>query len=230
MVVYGYEFYVDVVMCVDGTASMSPIIEEIKKRVLSFSSEFADVMEEIDKPVAQIRIKVIVFRDFSCDEEPMVESPFYLLPDQSEEFSKYVNSIEAKGGKEVKSGKNEASNALEAIALAIKSDWTTGGSRRRHIVMVFSDAPALPLGERTASASYPSDIPVDIARLGSWWEGNDQTLSSTYQAKAGRLVAFVPNAEPWNELQVWNRYWPAFCNEFSSETVRDFFNAIFKNW
>lgn len=202
------DYYVDIVMCIDATGSMAPIIDEVKGNALSLYQRFVDGMEEENKDVAQLRIKVIVFRDYGCDDEPMVESQFYTLPDQNEDFRNFVSSIEAKGGGD------GPENALEAIALAIKSDWTTGGSKRRHVVVVFSDAPALPLGERASSASYPSGLPTDIATLGAWWERTDQgvtpPLTSAYQAKAGRLVAFVPNAEPWTELQAWNRYWPAF--------------------
>ena len=197
-------YNVDIVMCIDATGSMAPIIEEVKANAISFYQKFIDAMEENDKEVEQLRIKVISFRDYGYDDEPMVESQFFALPDQNEEFMNFVNGIEAKGGGD------GPENALEAIALALKSDWTTGGSRRRHAVLVFSDAPALPLGERASAGSYPADMPADIAQLGSWWEGTDQTLTSTYQQKAGRLVAFVPNAEPWTELQAWNRYWPAF--------------------
>ena len=57
---------------------------------------------------------------------------------------------------------------------------------------------------------YRERVTKTIAQLGAWWEGTDQSLGSTYQPRAGRLVAFVPNAEPWTELQAWNRYWPAF--------------------
>lgn len=197
-------YNVDIVMCIDATGSMAPIIEEVKANAISFYQKFIDAMEENDKEVDQLRIKVISFRDYGCDDEPMVESQFFALPDQNEEFKNFVNGIEAKGGGD------GPENALEAIALALKSDWTTGGSKRRHAVLVFSDAPALPLGERAGAGSYPTGMPTDIAQLGSWWEGTDQTLTSTYQQKAGRLVAFVPNAEPWTELQAWNRYWPAF--------------------
>ncbi len=200
------EYYVDIVMCIDATGSMGPIINEVKENAISLCHRFHDAMEENDKEVAQLRIKVISFRDYGCDDEPMVESQFYTLPAQNDEFKAFVNGIEAKGGGD------GPENALEAIALALKSDWTTGGEKRRHVVLVFSDAEALPLGERATSASYPSGMPASIAQLGSWWEGTDQTLSSTYQVKAGRLVAFVPNAEPWTELQAWNRYWPAFSN------------------
>ena len=198
------EYNVDIVMCIDATGSMSPIINEVKANALSLHQRFLDGMEELGKDVAQLRIKVIAFRDYGCDEEPMVESQFFTLPDQNDEFKSFVDSIEAKGGGDA------PENALEAIALALKSDWTTDGSKRRHVIVVFSDAPALPLGARAGSALYPTDLPTDIAQLGAWWHGTDQTLCGAYQPKDGRLVAFVPNAEPWTELQAWNRYWAAF--------------------
>lgn len=198
------EYYVDIVMCIDATGSMAPIIGEVKSNAMSFYQRFLDSMEENDKEVAQLRIKVIAFRDYGCDADPMRESQFFTLPDENEAFKAFVSGIEAQGGGDA------PENALEAIALALKSDWTTGGSKRRHAILVFSDAPALPLGARAASPQYPSGMPKDIAQLGAWWEATDQTLGSTYQAKAGRLIAFVPNAEPWTEISAWNRYWPAF--------------------
>jgi len=198
------EYNVDIVMCIDGTGSMSPIINEVKENALTFYQRFVDAMEENDKEVSQLRIKVITFRDYGPDASPMEQSEFFVLPDDNERFRECVNAITATGGGDA------PENALEAIAYALKSDWTTGGSKRRHAIMVFSDAPALALGERSSSASYPTDLPKDLAELGAWWEGTDQSMGGTYEPKAGRLVAFVPNADPWTELQAWNRYWPAF--------------------
>lgn len=198
------DYNVDIVMCIDATGSMSPIIDTVKANALSFYQRFVDAMEENDKSVEQLRVKVIVFRDYGCDAEPMVESEFYTLPEQTDAFKNFVNDIKAAGGGD------GPENALEAIALALKSNWTTEGAKRRHAVLVFSDAPALQLSDRAGCAGYPSGMPADLAQLGSWWEGTDQTLCSTYQPKAGRLVAFVPNAEPWTIMQAWNRYWPAF--------------------
>ncbi len=198
------EYCVDIVMCIDATGSMSPIIEEVKANALSFYERFIDAMEENDKEVEELRIKVIAFRDFGCDSKPIEESQFFTLPADNESFRAFVGGSRAEGGGDT------PENALEAVALALKSDWTTSGAKRRHAILVFSDAPALPLGARSSSASYPAGMPADIAELGAWWEGTSQTLGSTYQAKAGRLIAFVPNSEPWTELQAWNRYWPAF--------------------
>lgn len=73
-------------------------------------------MEENDKDVAKLRIKVIVFRDYICDSEPMVESEFFTLPSQNANFRSFVERIEACGGGD------GLENALEAIALALKSE------------------------------------------------------------------------------------------------------------
>ena len=202
----GMDYYVDIVMCIDATGSMSPILGEVKNNALSFYQKFIDSMEENDKDVAQLRIKVIAFRDYIGNKfEPMVESEFFELPNQNEEFKNFVSGIKARGG-----GGDGPENALEAIALALRSKWTTLGTKRRHVVLVFSDAAALELGKRADCPGYPTDLPKTLAELGSWWEGTDQSLSSAYQPKAGRLVAFVPKVKPWTELQTWNRYWPAF--------------------
>lgn len=223
----GLAYYVDVVMCIDATGSMSPVIEEVKRNALSFHANMTDRLEDSGREVDQLRIKVIAFRDYGCDSEPMVQSEFFKLPEENSAFEAFVNGIEASGGGD------GPENALEAIALALKSDWTTGGDKRRHIVLMFTDAPALPLGERAGSASYPAGMPRDLAQLGAWWHGTDQSLSSTYQIDAGRLVAFVPNAEPWSELTAWNRYWPAFSaagtglSEVDMEAVYDLIVSSF---
>lgn len=214
------DYNVDIVMCIDGTGSMSPIIEEVKANALSFYQKFVDAMEEADKTVDALRIKVIVFRDYGVDSEPMQESAFFNLPEENAAFQSFVNGIVATGGGDI------PENALEAVALALKSDWTTGGSKRRHAILVFSDAEALALGARAGSPSYPAGMPADLAQLGAWWEGTDQSLSSTYQPKAGRLVAFVPNAAPWTELQAWNRYWPAFSKAGAGLNDVDIQSAI----
>ena len=216
------EYCVDIVMCIDATGSMSPFLDEVKSNALSIYQKFVDGMEEEGKDVEQLRIKVIAFRDYGVDDEPMVESEFFVLPDQNEEFKNCVQNITASGGGD------EPENALEAIALALKSDWTTEGARRRHVIVVFTDASALELGARSDSPKYPDGMPSSLAELAAWWEKTDQTFGGTYERKAGRLVAFVPNATPWTDIQSWNRYWPNFsstagggCSEIDIQSAVD---------
>ena len=138
-------YSVDIVMCIDATGSMSHILNEVKANALSFYQKFVDAMEEADKGVDQLRIKGIAFRDYGYDDQPMVESKFFVLPEQGEEFKAFVEGIEAKGGGDT------PENALEALTLALKSDWTTEGSKRRHAVLMFTDAPALAFDKRAGA-------------------------------------------------------------------------------
>lgn len=40
------DYNVDIVMCIDATGSMGPIIEEVKTNALSFYQKFVEAMEE----------------------------------------------------------------------------------------------------------------------------------------------------------------------------------------
>lgn len=190
----GMDYNVDIVMCIDGTGSMSPIIEQVKANALSFYQKFVDEMEKQDPPksVEQLRIKVIVFRDFKCDSEPLLESRFFKLDDEKTEFSDFVNSIVAEGGGDV------SENALEALALAMKSDWVRTGTKRRHVIMLYTDAPALAFEDRASEPGYPSDMPKNFAELREWWEGQEMELSSK------RLLIFAPDANPWSDMVDWS--------------------------
>ena len=196
------DYCVDLVMCIDATMSMAPILEEVKENAISFYGKFVEAMEEAGKDVEKLRIRVIAFRDFKADDEPIVDSAnFFDLPDESEAFESFVRGIEPSGGGDV------PENALEAIALAVKSEWTTQGDKQRHVILVFTDAPAHELGKLAGESSYPEGMPADLATLGSWWEGVDQSAVGTYKRKFGRMVVFAPEAYPWTEMRAWNRYW-----------------------
>lgn len=194
-------YNVDIVMCIDGTASMGKFIDQVKANALSFHDQLTTAMEATGKFLQGLRLKVIVFRDYGCDAEPMTESAFFTLPAENEEFQNYVNGIQVSGGGDL------PENSLEAIAHALKSDWVTEGTKKRHIVVMFTDAPALELGERAESPNYPEDMPKNLAELGAWWQSTDQNFKSSYDRNSGRLVVYAPNAYPWTAegVGLWNR-------------------------
>lgn len=185
------DYNVDIVMCIDGTGSMGRFIQNVKDKALSLYKIFVDEMEKKEKSVEQLRIKVMVFRDYKADVDAIQESEFFILPQQEEELANYVNSIEAVGGGDI------PENSLEAIALAMRSDWVRTGSKRRHVIMLWTDAPALELGARKDCPNYPADLPASYEELNEIWEGQEMEL------KAKRLILFAPDAEPWNEMQFW---------------------------
>ena len=186
------DYNVDIVMCIDATGSMASIIDDVKRNALSFYQKFVDEMEAKAKSVQQLRIKVIAFRDYSVDSEAMVESKFFVLDEESREFHDFVNAIEASGGGD------EPESSLEALALAMKSDWVRTGSVRRHVIIMYTDASALKLGEKSGETGYPSGMPSDLAELREWWEGQRM------EKRAKRLLVFAPDMEPWSDMVDWS--------------------------
>ena len=189
----GLDYSVDIVMCIDATGSMSSILDEVKSNALSFYQKFVQEMEAQDPPksVQQLRIKVIAFRDYGVDYQPMVESKFFTLDAESGEFQAFVDGIEAEGGGD------EPESSLEALAIAMKSDWVRTGSIRRHVIIMYTDASALPLGARASASSYPTDLPKNMAELKEWWEGQYM------EKRAKRLLVFAPDADPWSDMADW---------------------------
>jgi len=190
----GMDYNVDIVMCIDATGSMGSIIENVKANALSLYQQFVEQMEKNDKHVEQLRIKVISFRDFGVDSEPFVESPFFVLNEDggAEAFHDFVGKIEAMGGGDL------PESSLEALAAAMNSEWVTTGSIRRHVIIMYTDAAALPIGTHSTAAGYPAGMPADFAELHEWWEGQRM------EKRAKRLLIFAPDVEPWNGMVDWS--------------------------
>lgn len=203
-----FEYNVDVIMCIDATRSMVPFLDEVKKKALGFYPLLCDAMNRQGMSVEHVRVKVIAFRDYSCDDQPMLESEFYSLPEDDEAFHSFLAGIKPIGGGDY------PENSLEAIALALKSRWTTSGDKRRHVIVVFTDDAALPLGDskRVKSSLYPAGMPKTLEELGDWWAGYSQELGSTYEARAGRMVIYAPEKYPWDKMPAWERVWIAYSD------------------
>lgn len=209
---YRFPMYnVDIVMCVDMTASMASVMDSVKRFASVFPETLLEYMETEARPVDSIRLKVITFGDYACDENPMVESEFFPA-DRFGDFKEYVNSLVPNG-----SG-GSARNALEALALAFKSDWSRGGHKRRHITFLFTDAPALPLGERADCPNYTPGMPATLEELADWYHRPmDQAVGLTLDQRSKRLVLCAPHAAPWNEMEYFDATFHIATEDFVSE-------------
>lgn len=195
------EYAVDIALCIDVTESMSPVLATVKRSALDFRSRLSSVMEEKGKSISQLRLKIIAFRDFGDNPNDAIqETDFYRFPDDADKFERFVRDLQPIGGGDI------PESGLEALALAIRSPWEKGLDRRRHVVVVFTDAPAHPLGQpaATAASTYPRQMPSDLDELLEWW-GYARSQQSLMQNSAKRLVLFAPEAEPWSGIaQEWN--------------------------
>ena len=204
-------YNVDIVMCIDVTGSMGPIINKVKEAALTLPAALLAALGDVGKHVDAVRFKVIAFGDYAYDENPMAESEFFTA-DRFGDFKEYVNSLVPNG-----SG-GSARNALEALALAFKSDWCKSGAKRRHVTLLFTDAPALALGERASCANYTPGMPTSLAELVDWYFGlADQTVGLTLDPKARRLILIAPHAESWDDLAEIDACLHAPIEDFESE-------------
>lgn len=185
------QYAVDIVLCVDATGSMFPVLDNVKSSALQFHDRLNDVMAKKGKAISQLRLKVIAFRDFGDNHSNAIEQTDFLrLPAQARDFEDFVRRIDAGGGGDL------PESGLEALALAINSPWETGLDRRRHVIVMFTDAPAHPLGTHASVPSYPAGIPRSLDDLFEQW-GYARSQTAVMEQSAKRLVLFAPEQAPW---------------------------------
>ena len=54
-------------------------------------------------------------------------------------------------------------------------------------------------------------MPNNLMELNDMWEGISQDLGGMPEKKSKRMVLFVPNSQPWNEV-VWEYSWTYFSH------------------
>lgn len=191
----GLKYNVDIVMCIDCTGSMGSLLDMVKGKAISFYHDLQKECQKKDKEISELRIRAIAFRDFAADGENAIsDTGFMRIPEQETEFNNFVNSLTPTGGGD------EPENGLEAVAMALNSDWTKGGDKRRHIVVVWSDASTHPLGlGKSKTDCYPQNMPSSFDELTDWWEDEQ---SGKMEKNAKRIIIFAPDASAWTEIGV----------------------------
>ncbi len=190
---YKLTYHVDMVFCIDATGSMRHVIDLVKKNALRLYQDISGAMAQKHKEVQQMRVRVIAFRDYIADgESAMLASDFYTMPEQAPEFQRCVDGIQPKGGGDI------PEDGLEALGYAIRSDWTREGVKKRHIIVLWSDAPTHELGHARDVTWYPEGMAKDFDELTLWWE--DEQLGGSMDEGAKRLLLFAPDAPEWSRV------------------------------
>ena len=228
------DYKVDIVMCIDITGSMQDCIDTVKNRALQFWPDLKEALAAASKNVSDVRVKVIGFRDFEADGDGALEiSRYFNLSDQGssdpEDYKAFVNGLVADGGGD------EPENSLEALALAIQSDWVQTGDKRRHVIVMFTDASAHKLEDANRSnPNYPENMPESFEDLTDVWmtpsSGQQSGTKTKLKQPAKRLIVFGPEVYPWPELyESWDQvvYNPSKAGTgLDDVSYEDIINAI----
>ena len=220
---YRLEYAVDLVLCIDATSSMGPVIKMVKQNALNFYRDLMEVMEAKNKHVAGLRVRVIAFRDYKYDrEDAMLVTDFFDLPAQSGEFEACVRSIEPMGGGD------DPEDGLEALAYAMKSKWNRQAQKKRHVIAVWSDDGTHELGFGKEAPNYPNGMAKDFYELTQWW--GTRMNPGVMDDSAKRLLLFTPNQPHWTTIRdTWNnviQYESVAGNGLIEHDYKQILNAI----
>jgi hypothetical protein len=222
------KYAVDIVLCIDVTGSMGPTLQNVKQSALSFPNRLAQEMVSKGRGISSLRLKVVAFRDFGdSPADAIIESPFLAVPADLEAFERVVSGLEPGGGGD------EPESGLEALALAMAAPWEKGLDKRRHVIVVFTDASAHPLGDprQVAAPTYPSSIPSSMDALFNQW-GHGQSRDALMENSAKRLLLFAPELYPWTDIaDDWNHtiFFPSAAGEGLEEWEMDEIIATIAN-
>lgn len=191
---------IDLVFVIDATGSMQPFMDRAKTIAQDIVNGLEDaVKKHRRRRLGNARARVIAFRDYYCDAEPMRTSRFFDLRDLEDkrEFSNFISSIEPMGGGD------EPESGLEALYEAIHSQWPTERVKniiQRQVIVLITDASAHELNDpRRYSENpeyhltpYPAYMPESIEELEAEW--NDSQIMNV---TAKRLLLYTPETTPW---------------------------------
>ena len=207
-------YAVDIVFVIDITGSMGPVLDQVKAGALTFHDRLMATMAAKGKQVTELRLRVVAYRDYYADpSDALFQTPFLRLPGETHTFSAFVHGLHAGGGWD------EPESGLEALAVAMQSDWQRGMDRRRHVTVVFTDASAHPLEAAAGQAipGYPPYIPRSLDALSDAW---DDPRQSTMEFSAKRLLLYAPDMYPWNVISSsWDNvlHYPSIAGQGLSE-------------
>ena len=192
------EFYrsVDIVFCIDASAAMVPILGEVKRSVIRICEDIQDASLGFGANIDRFRVRTIVFRGYEDPSNPtehMAESDFFELPEDQEYFEENLDGIDARGGGD--GGKN----GLEALYLAMRSDFIAQTPRDRQIIVLFTNSDALPLLKRSSAPDYPSGVP-DEAGLTAIWLGSSDGPDIKLLPRLERMIIFAPPGTHYEEF------------------------------
>lgn len=190
---YKINYNVDMAFCIDVTGSMDNIIEIVQNNALNLYQDVKKCMEQKGKHVDILRVRIIAYRDYLADDEDaMLVTNFFRLPQEADSLKKCVSSLVAKGGGD------DPEDGFEALAYAIKSKWNTDSAKRRHVIVLWTDDDAHELGYGKSSSYYPKGMAADIRELTAWWGDADEPGYMDQEAK--RLVLFAPDMPGWRQI------------------------------
>ena len=214
--IYPKETTFEIVLIFDSTGSMGRIINNVKRNAINFTDDILTNLASIGVKLDNIDTKVISYKDYWVDSNPMFQSKFYKLPTQKTQFAAIINPIRASGGGDL------PESGLEALKFAMdaKSPSREPDIKTNKIIVLWTDAEAIPLKKERKSAvdkrlittagrrspwyrygprNYPSNMPQSLTAFKKLWDEDTNTKLLLFYGNRGRGKDFYP----WKQMKNW---------------------------
>jgi hypothetical protein len=179
-----FEYKARIKLVIDRTGSMASVIGGVKAFAASAHSAVMAGLAAQQKHVDELQVEVITFGDFGCDgHDALTSAGPFILPADEGKLQDQVARISLAGGGDI------PENSLEALAFALAGDWPSDGAKRRHAVILMTDAPPHPYGTVNGPGK-PGGLPASLDELLAVWRGDKQGFK--LDPGAARLYLVVP--------------------------------------
>lgn len=133
---------VDLVFLIDTTGSMAPCIDALKRNIRAFVESLTEKDANNSTPIREWRAKVVGYRDYEVDDQPLIDHPFVTSP---RELETQLGALYADGGGDEPESLLDALYQIATMPATAKgepalSDHWRHKSAAARIVIIFTDA------------------------------------------------------------------------------------------
>lgn len=194
---------IELIFCMDATGSMVKFWERFVEAVPTLYPTLEENFGGLNGIV--LNVKIIAFKDYTCDPDPMTESQFFTLPEEEGELITFLKSMDIEGGGDI------PENGLEALVFAMRAFQERAENaktiypnsekvqyhRAKRVMIMLTDAAPHPLQDIGWSTFYPTELmPADMQGFYDMW----YELDGMYGRIKLYLVAPL-NAPYWDDLK-----------------------------
>ena len=165
---------------------MHRFIDTVKQNAIRFYDDIYNSMKRTGKPLDVLRVKIIEFGKSN----DIRESSFFSLPLEMSNFVQFVESISTS-----KKDSEGINNGIDALILAAKSNWTKTGTRKRHLILIWTDT-GIENGLETDNNrnTHKNNFSVTgTSNIGEF----DTLWFTSMEPTSKRLILFAPDVMPW---------------------------------
>ncbi|MBR4080683.1 MAG: VWA domain-containing protein [Clostridia bacterium] len=220
----------DIILAIDACASMRPLWQQLKKDAPSITTMLDTAGARAGLTAADIRLRIVTFRDMYMHEAAFACSPFCCFPHDAPQLTDFIASVRPSGEG------GPCTSGLEALLIALHSPWRREDGMR-HRVAIITDSAAYQPDEplRKFDLRYSSilgeflpetqqDVPYQLEDLRRLWRDGIGTIDNWNS----RILLYTISAAPWTQMVPWPRITPRqmFAEKIRRLQTQELFNDI----